>query len=110
VLWPLIRELRETRDSLCREIAGEVFDRLHRANVGLLFSGPEVPDLECMEVEDVVRWAEEVMRSPGVVRGERRRALGIDLIRRGVQVLRGRFPIRQGNEKLLKAYVPIGDE
>lgn len=64
----------------------------------------DIPDLDCMEVRDIVQWAERKMQAPGTLRGERRRACGIELIRRGVEVLCGRMPLPKDRPHRLKVY------
>ena len=65
-------------------------DCLHRANIRPAY-GPELDDITVGNTLELIAWAERLQYTPGVVHGERRRAAGIELIRRGIDVLRGRM-------------------
>lgn len=76
---------------------------------GLPSSKPEPePDLTFDNVQEFLVWAEGLQHTPGLVHGEKRKAAGIELIRRGVDVLRGRVSCPNDMKKRLKVYSPQG--
>lgn len=64
----------------------------------------ELPDLSVTDVNEFIRWAEQLQLQPGVVHGDRRRAIGIELLRQGVNVLRGRIRTPADMKIHLKEY------
>lgn len=57
--------------------------------------GPELKDIDYKDVHTLLSWAQEVQMTPGLVHGARRKAAGLELIRMGVEVLRGRVDVPQ---------------
>lgn len=79
---------------------------------GLLASKPNVqeplPDLTFDNVQEFLVWAEGMQYTPGLVHGEKRRAAGIELISRGVEVLKGHVSCPSDMKNKLKRYSPQG--
>jgi hypothetical protein len=63
---------------------------------------PDPLDLTTENVQGLIQWAEEKAMVPGVVHGDRRRAMGVNLIRTGVELLRGRIRTPNEAESYLK--------
>ena len=83
----------------------ECIQGLHSANL-LLSSDSDIPDLSVMDVQALIAWSEEQMYTCGVVHGERRKAAGIELIFRGIQVLKGKVNTPKDMKSPLRSVLP----
>lgn len=55
----------------------------------------QIPDLSILDTRGIIKWAEKVQHTPGVVMGDRRRAAGMRLIIAGLDILKGNISSRR---------------
>jgi len=67
-----------------------------------------LPDISFDNVQELIVWAEQVQYTPGLVHGDKRKAAGIELIRRGIEVLKGHVSCPRDMKQPLKTYTPQG--